>query len=1000
MSDGSLIFDTQIDDTGISRFARTAGTSFGGLLKANVIGELVARGMEKAAQSTFELAKSSIILASDLTEVQNVVDTTFGKSADVVNSWAKSAAESFGMSELQAKQFNGTMGAMLKSMQLSDDEVLGMSTSLSGLAGDFASFYNLDTQEAFDKIRSGISGETEPLKQLGINMSVANLEAYALSEGISKAYSEMTQAEQATLRYNYLMSASSDSQGDFAKTSDSLANQLRILKLNASDAAAEIGTDLMPMVQDGVSMLNGMVDDLSAAYQTGGMDGLASEMGNVLGKLVTEITNATPAIIEASVSVIENLVKSLGDNADTITQAVTVVMTNLIEGLTGMLPELIQATMNLAKGLAESIAKEAPELIPQVVSNVIDTITTVLTNDISDIVEAGMNLLDGLMQGLIKATPMLIEAVPDIIMKIAKAFVEGVGQLIISANEMAEQTSNAMSESMGEDTGMFNNIGVEIGGAILAGIFLGLEDFGEQWTAYWEKYGSEHYYKDIFGNEYGISDEMRKQQAEAEKALEEAQAELKTKNEETLTYMQGQSDKAMDIATTAITQVNAIFGNVENGLASIGEQATEAIAANTENLKTAWEQISHDYATGVISSDEELYQAKLAAWVKYGDESNKDHWQYYEDIKGMEQSFAADSIRQAEEKQEELTQQAEQAQQERLQNLKDTQKQELSSVKSTLSDIVSTYKQQYNAVLSEQKSYTDGIRSQLDLFKKEETDDKITYSLENLADYKKAVSAYTSSIKKLKERGVNDALLSEIQDAGMEDGTAYAKILLSKSDEELKELNDTYAEIDSMIEQSGKDMYGSQLDSINQNFVSEVSGLFGSLPAEIQGIGLESALAFAQGLNLSSGDAITQTEQFCDDLMTAISDGIDNGTVSAKGLTDNLIADFKAQTPDVLAAVSNMLNFDGLAAKVKAAVTAEISATSTAVAAGAGTKSYSKPEENQAQNSMKSFAAELNRMLSDINKPLNIYLDRDKLGNANISFANLKSRQTGRLVFT
>lgn len=426
---------------------------------------------------------------------------------------------------------------------------------------------------------------------------------------------------------------------------------------------------------------------------------------------------------------------------------------------------------------------------------------------------------------------------------------------------------------------------------------------------------------------------------------------------------------------------------ISNEKEQVIDEIDNAAAEISDAFKAQYEQLQTDRIYGT-KSEAEYYAALESLLDEYHAYGNSAYNSYYSDLFNYQKSA-----------EEDLTEQAEQAQQERLQNVKDAQKQELSSVKSTLSDIVSTYKQQYNAVLSEQKSYTDGIRSQLDLFKKEETDDKITYSLENLADYKKAVAAYTSSIKKLKERGVNDALISEIQDAGMEDGTAYAKILLSKSDEELKELNDTYAEIDSMIEQSGKDIYGSQLDSINQNFVSEVSGLFGSLPAEIQGIGLESALAFAQGLNLSSEDAIAQTEQFCDNLMTTISDGIDNGTVSTKGLTDNIIADFKAQTPDVLAAVSNMLNFDGLSAKVKAAVAAEVSATSTAGAAGAGEKSYAKPEENQVQNGIKGMAAEFSRFLFDINKPLNIFLEKDKLGNAVISFANLKSRQTGRSIF-
>lgn len=212
--------------------------------KASGIAKSVAMAFSVTAIVGF--GKKCVDLASNLAEVQNVVDTTFGESAGVINKFAKDAAVNFGMSELQAKKFTGTMGAMTKSMGLTAEESLSMSTSLTGLSGDMASFYNLDHQEAFDKIRSGISGETEPLKQLGINMSVANLEAYALAQGISKPYNAMSEGEKTQLRYNYLMSVTKDAQGDFAKTSDGYANQLRIAKLNVENLGVSIGSALLP----------------------------------------------------------------------------------------------------------------------------------------------------------------------------------------------------------------------------------------------------------------------------------------------------------------------------------------------------------------------------------------------------------------------------------------------------------------------------------------------------------------------------------------------------------------------------------------------------------------------------------------------------------------------------------------------------------------------------------------------------------------------------------
>ncbi len=144
--------------------ANTASKRIGNL-KAIGASALTAVATAAAAVGTALVASGTyaVKLASDLAESQNVIDTTFGDNASAINGFAKNAGIAFGMSELEAKKFNGTMGAMLKSMQLSDAEVLNMSTSMVGLAGDIASFYNLDSQEAFDKIRSGISGETEPL---------------------------------------------------------------------------------------------------------------------------------------------------------------------------------------------------------------------------------------------------------------------------------------------------------------------------------------------------------------------------------------------------------------------------------------------------------------------------------------------------------------------------------------------------------------------------------------------------------------------------------------------------------------------------------------------------------------------------------------------------------------------------------------------------------------------------------------------------------------------
>lgn len=238
-------------------------------------------GLVMIARKALDAIKTGIDYASDLAEVQNVVDVTFGSATEAINSWSKECLAAYGMNEVSAKRYAGTLGAMLKSSGLAGDAIVDMSKDMVGLAGDMASFYNLDLETAFEKIRSGISGETEPLKQLGINMSVANLEAYALSQGITTAYNEMSQAEQVMLRYNYLMSTTADAQGDFARTQDSYANQTRLLSESWLEFTGVMAEQLLPVLTTIASWLNNIVAFLTenADMVSAVLVGLATTVG-------------------------------------------------------------------------------------------------------------------------------------------------------------------------------------------------------------------------------------------------------------------------------------------------------------------------------------------------------------------------------------------------------------------------------------------------------------------------------------------------------------------------------------------------------------------------------------------------------------------------------------------------------------------------------------------------------------------------------------------------
>lgn len=247
----------------------------GDIASGQFIANMAVNGINSIIDGITGSIDESIGLASDLVETQNVVDVTFEDSASTINKWAQEALNAYGITETKAKQYSSTLGAMLKSMGIADDQVLQMSMDMAGLAADMASFYNLDHDTAFEKIRSGISGENEPLKALGINMSVANLNAFALEKGMNKAFDKMSQAEQATLRYQYLLEATKDAQGDFARTGDSFSNEMRKLQTNLDRIKTEFGKGLLGVVTPAISMLNNVLSDKS--YQQTAIEKIYSE---------------------------------------------------------------------------------------------------------------------------------------------------------------------------------------------------------------------------------------------------------------------------------------------------------------------------------------------------------------------------------------------------------------------------------------------------------------------------------------------------------------------------------------------------------------------------------------------------------------------------------------------------------------------------------------------------------------------------------------------------
>ena len=268
-------------------------------------------GIAKAAAVAFSIkaivnfGKECLELGSDLAEVQNVVDVTFGSMSESVNQWAKAAMESYGMSEKVAKEYMGQFGAMSKAFGNTEQMAYDQAAALTGLAGDVASFYNMTTDEAFSKLKAVYTGETEGLKSLGVVMTQTALEEYAVQKGIGKTISAMSEQEKVALRLSFVQDKLAGASGDFVRTADGWANQTRVLSLRFDALKASIGQGLINILTPVIRLLNELVSYLQVAADA--FSNFTTMLFGDAGSTSSAVSNTA----DASGAIAENL----GDSA-------------------------------------------------------------------------------------------------------------------------------------------------------------------------------------------------------------------------------------------------------------------------------------------------------------------------------------------------------------------------------------------------------------------------------------------------------------------------------------------------------------------------------------------------------------------------------------------------------------------------------------------------------------------------------------------------------------
>ncbi len=434
----ALGLDAREYDEGLDKAqvkAKSAGSSIASALQSTGA-KMTAIGGAMTAAVTLPIAgmaMASINAASDLSETVSKVQVVFGESAASVLQFGETAATSLGMSQDAALSAAGTYGNLFVSMGMTTESAAGMSTGLVGLAADLASFNNMDSTEVLEKLRAGLTGETEPLKSLGVNLSAAAVESKAMEMGLAKAGEEMSATAKAQATYALILEQTKTAQGDFARTSEGLANSTRIAKAEFMNATAGLGQMLLPMALKVVQVITRLItgfNTLSPSVKKtiviiagiaaavgpvlvvlgtllGAIGGIATFLaGPVAAAIGTALAAAAPviAIILAIVAVIGLLYAAWTNNWGGIQEKVGAVwafLQPIFAAIVSWFQTNIPAAIAFVSGVWQTVLLPAITAVWGFIQNSVIPLFMALANVFSAVIGLALRVLAGLWQNLL-----------------------------------------------------------------------------------------------------------------------------------------------------------------------------------------------------------------------------------------------------------------------------------------------------------------------------------------------------------------------------------------------------------------------------------------------------------------------------------------------------------------------------------------------------------------------------------------------------------------------
>lgn len=968
--------ETQISEIGgASEQAVEAAEKKAGVLDGvfKSVGAAIGSAVIAAGALAVSLGKEAVSAYADYEQLAGGVETLFKDSSDVVLAYAEEAYKTAGVSaNAYLETVTGFSASLIQSLggdtQAAADKanmaLVDMSDNANKMGSDIESLKNAyggfakQNYTMLDNLKLGYGGTKEEMERL-----LADAEKFSGVKYDISSYADIVDAI-------HVIQTEMGITGTTAlEAEETISGSIAMLKASLSDLAAGFGNPDADIQE--------LCDNMSAAFQ--------SVTENV-APVIENIANALPMAAEALLGSVDELLPSL---LDAVAGLFDTVLTSLLEMLPGLapaaadavvqvvdtiadnLPLLIEAAVQMVVALAQGLTDALPQLIPSIVDGVLMAATALLEN-VDIILNAAVQLVVAFEEGIINSWPSIIARLPELLASLGNAIISLIPLLL----EVPIEICKALAE------GLINFDWQETAEKLFDGMEQRLsEQAGRIRT----------YFADLF-RDLGMDSVAAFVEGSAQ-ATEHITENGGTAGGGGWASKRGEEVNAETVAEEIKPKVASVTAAANDEI----EEQAERVNKVTDEFKDAYENLQMQLINGDIAEGEEYYAALekllkdhnaegLSAYNKYFKEIKtgreklaKEQQKILDDEAKAAKKAADDELKEAKKKQDELDKQ----EKERIKKVKAAAKEEISETKKTVTEIVKTYQSKMKEVNKQIDKYKKKLLSVGDAFSVEEQTDKFGNKLtkRKIADFDaqiKAMEDYDKKIRQLKAQGASDSFISELMSSNdMEDGAAFADYISGLSEAERNKIFEGYKAREEAAKKLSENMYADKVSEIENGFISEIEAAFGEMPEGMRELGASAIEAFIDGL--SGGDVIGKVSKKADEIFSLLSDAAANGVFNS---------------------LDSLLNVDDayyeeLAARVEAIVDAQSAAVSSAISAKAITVNVDSGQAAQGQTYTK---GELDRLISELSKPVVLQLDGKAIAEFTIGYANRQGKITGGAV--